>query len=175
MRMHAMAAAAAALVVTGALALQAQEMPKPSAEMAQLTFFDGTWTCEGKMHETPMSPAGAMTSTAVMTTDLGGFFQTGTIKSSMAGMPFEGMFHTTFDPASKQFVMFWFDSMGGWAQSTSKGWSGDTMVYEGESHMGAMTMKGRDTFTRSASGMKHVWETEMGGTWATLGEETCKK
>ena len=176
MRMHAIAAAAAAVVVTAAIAVQAQEMPKPAAEMSQMAFFNGNWTCDGKMHETGMGPAGAMTSTAAIKSDLGGFFQSGAIKGAMPGMPpFEGMFHTTFDPAAKQFVMFWFDNMGGWAQSTSKGWSGDTLVYEGDSHMGPMTMKARDTFTKVGADMKHVWEAEMGGKWMALGEETCKK
>ena len=50
------------------------------------------------------------------------------------------------------------------------------MVYEGESHMGPMSMKARDTFTRSgAAAMKHVWEAELGGKWTTIGEESCKK
>lgn len=172
-----MAAAVAAVVVTGVMAVQAQEMPKPAPEMSQMTFFEGNWTCDGKMHASPMSPAGAMTSTASVKSDLGGFFQSGSIKGSMgAGMPaFEGMFHTTFDPASKQFVMFWFDNMGSWARSTSKGWTGDALVFEGDAQMGAMKMKSRDTFTKTAGGMKHAWEAEMGGKWMALGEETCKK
>ena len=37
----------------------------------------------------------------------------------------------------KQFVMLWADNMGGWSQSTSSGWKGDVMVYEGDSHMAA--------------------------------------
>ncbi len=176
MRKHVLAAAAAAMVVTAGFAVQAQEMPKPAAEMAKIAFFNGNWTCEGKMHESPMSPAGAMTGTAAIKSDLGGFFQSGAIKSSMGGMTVDGMFHATYDAGAKQFVMFWFDSMGGWARSSSAGWSGDTMVYEGESHMGPMTMKSRDTFTKmGAAGMKHVMEAEMGGKWMTTGEETCRK
>lgn len=58
----------------------------------------------------------------------------------------------------------------------ASGWKGDTIVYEGESHMGPMSMKTRDTFTRSGAGaMKHVWDAEMNGKWTTLGEENCKK
>ena len=57
-----------------------QGPPKPAAEMAQTTYMEGTWTCDGKMHESPMGPAGPMKSTAVIRKDLGGHFQTGTIK-----------------------------------------------------------------------------------------------
>ena len=171
-----MTAAAAAVVM--AAAAQAQEMmPKPAPEMSQLAFFQGDWTCAGKMLETPMSPAGAMTGTASIKTDLGGFYQTLTMTGNMPNMPpFHGTAHTTWDPAAKQFVMFWFDSMGGWSRATSSGWKGDVLVYEGEGQMGTMPMKGRDTFTKNADGsFKHTWDVDMGGKWVPMGEETCKK
>jgi hypothetical protein len=118
-----------------------------------------------------------MTGTAEIRRELGGFWQTGTIKGTSPKMPpFEGRFHATYDPGAKAFVMLWVDNMGGWARSTSSGWKGDTMVYEGESHMAGQTIPGRDTFTRSGTGeMKHVWEMQTGGKWLTIGEETCKK
>jgi hypothetical protein len=166
----------AAVVLLPAGILAQQEMPKPAAEMSQIAFFEGSWTCQGKMHESPMGPAGEMTSTAEIKRELGGFWQTGMIKSTMKGMPpFEGRFHATYDPGAKQFVMLWVDSMGGWAENRSSGWKGDTMVYEGESHMGPQTIRGRDTFTRSGNTMKHVWEAQMNGKWMPIGEETCKK
>lgn len=156
---------------------QQQGPPKPAPEMSQLAYFEGSWTCSGKMVESPMGPAGAMTSTANIRKDLGGHFQTGMIKGTMANMPpFEGRFNSTYDTGMKQFVMMWVDNMGGWSQSMSTGWTGDAMVYEGEGHMAGQTMKSRDTFTKSGpASMKHAWEMQMNGTWALLGEETCTK
>ena len=90
--------------------------------------------------------------------------------------PFEGKFHTTYDAGAKGFVMLWVDNMGAWATSTSSGWQGDKMAFEGEQHMGGQTMKGRDTFVRSGTDtMKHIFEAQMDGKWMTMGEETCKK
>ena len=156
--------------------LLAQEMPKPAPEMSQIAFFEGSWTCQGKMHESPMGPAGEMSSTADIKRDLGGFWQSGMIKGTMKGMPpMEGRFHVTYDQAAKQFTMLWVDNMGGWAQSTSSGWKGETMVYEGESHMGPQKFGSRDTFTRTGNTMKHTWEAQINGKWMALGEETCKK
>lgn len=165
------------IVFAGAGAAQQPELPKPAPEMEQLAFFQGMWTCEGKMNDSPMGPGGAMKSTADIRNDLNGFFQTGTIKGTMAKMPpFEGRFHTTYDPGSKSFVMLWVDNMGGWAQTTSQGWKGDAMAYEGDMHMGAHTMKGRDTFTKAGPAtMKHTMEVQMDGKWMTMGEETCTK
>jgi hypothetical protein len=72
--------------------------------------------------------------------------------------------------------MLWVDNMGGWSQSRSAGWKGDTLVYEGDSHMAGQTMRSRDTFTRSGAGsMRHVWEAQLNSKWTPLGEETCKK
>jgi hypothetical protein len=171
-----------ATIAVGALVLSAaqavsQEMPKPAPEMAKIDFFQGSWTCNGKVNASPMGPAGTLTSTADIRQDLGGFWQSGSIKGTMPNMPpFEGMFHTTYDPAAKQYVMFWVDNMGGWARSTSPGWQGDKMVYLGDSNMpGQKPMKNRDTFMRSGAAMKHIWELQMDGTWMTLGEETCTK
>jgi hypothetical protein len=66
--------------------------------------------------------------------------------------------------------------MGGWAQNTSTGWKGDVMVYEGDSHMGGQTVKGRDTFTKSGTtAMKHSMEMQLNGKWTPTGEETCRK
>jgi hypothetical protein len=163
-----------ALVIVGSAQ---QGPPKPASEMSQLAFFEGRWACEGKMFQTPMAPAGTMKSTADIRRDLGGHFQTGTIKGTSANMPpFEGRFHATYDTGLKQFVMLWVDNMGGWAQNTSRGWKGDAMVYEGEGHMGGQAMKGRDTFTRAGTGsMKHMWEMQIDGKWVTAGEETCTK
>ena len=49
------------------------------------------WSCDGKAHDIGMGPGGPMKSTAVIRNDLGGFFQTGTIKGTIPNQPpFEG-------------------------------------------------------------------------------------
>ena len=166
---------AVALVV--GLAAQPQGKPQPAAEMAQLAFMEGNWTCEGKMFETPMAPAGTMKGSAMIRKDLGGHFQSGTVKGTMPNMPpFEGRFNVTYDPGKKQFVMLWVDNMGGYSQSASSGWKGETLVYEGEGHMGGQTMKSRDTFIKKGPAtMQHTWDVEINGKWVPAGDETCTK
>jgi hypothetical protein len=168
---------AAVALVTASFGSTQQAPPKPAPEMSQIAYFEGSWTCEGKTFETPMGPAGAMKSTAEIRKDLNGYFQSGTIKGTAANMPpFEGRFHLTYDTGMKQYVMLWVDNMGGWAQSTSSGWKADTLMYEGEGHMGGHTMKSRDTFTKNGpAAMTHKWEVQMDGKWMPAGEETCRK
>lgn len=155
----------------------APEMPKPAAEMAQLKFFDGNWTCEGMMQPSPFGPGGKITSTVKSQTDFGGFWQSGTVKGSSPGMPpFEGMFHMTYDPGTKQHVSLWVDNMGAWSHSTSRGWEGDKIVFEGESAMGGKKIMGRDAFIKNADGsMRHTWEMQLEGKWTSIGDETCRK
>jgi hypothetical protein len=95
----------------------------------------------------------------------------------MAGKPtMEGMFHMTYDPGPKQYVMLWVDNMGGYSQETSSGWEGDKIVFTGNSAMGGKQVPTRDTFTKSGDGsLKHDWEGQMDGTWTSMGSETCKK
>ena len=152
--------------------------PKPAAEMSNLKFFDGSWTCSG---EGAMEPGGAMMKmeTSVMShSDLGGFWQSGTVKGKpMAGMPaFEGMFHMTYDPAAKGYLMMWVDNMGGRSEERSSGWAGDSIVFTGESAMGMEKMGSRDTFKKNADGsMVHTGEMQAGGQWVKMMEETCRK
>jgi hypothetical protein len=152
-------------------------MPKPAPEMAQLKFFDGNWTCEGTMLPGPFGPGGKMTSTVKSHADLGGFWQSGVVKGTGAGMPaFEGMFHMTYDPAAKRHVMLWVDNMGAWAQSTAPGWEGDKIVFTGDSSMGGKKFATRDTFVKGAGGtFKRTGEMQQDGKWTALGDETCRK
>ncbi|HUG53227.1 MAG TPA: DUF1579 family protein [Vicinamibacteria bacterium] len=151
-------------------------MPKPAPEMAQLQPFEGSWTCEGTMAASPFGPGGKSTSTVKARSTLGGFWQEGVIKGTMPGMPpFEGMFHTTYDPAAKRYVMLWVDNMGAWAQSTAPGWEGDKMVFAGDSYMAGQKVASRDIFTKGSGTFKHVGELQMDGRWVPLFDETCRK
>jgi hypothetical protein len=144
--------------------------------MAQLAVFDGSWTCEGTMSASPLGPVARMTSSVRTQRDLGGYWQSGVVRGRSAGQPpFEGRFHMTYDAAARRYVMLWFDSTGGWSQTTATGWDGDTMVFTGESVMGGKRMPTREVFKRLTGGaLGHRSEAQMDG-WKTLGDETCKK
>ena len=173
-------AAAFAALVPCALVLAApdQAAPKPAAEMANLKVFDGAWTCEGKSEASPFGPAGTSKGAVKSHSDLGGFWQSGMVKSTMANMPgtMEGMFHMTYDPGTKQYVMLWVDNMGAYSHETASGWEGDKIVFSGDMAMGGKRMTVRDTFTKGADGsLIHAWEGQIEGKWTPLGSETCKK
>ena len=182
------ALAALALVTAPAASSIAQEKkadkragamaaPKPPAEMSNLTFFGGKWTCAGEGAMEPGGPMMKMTSTVTSSSDLGGFWQSGTVKGTTAGMPpFLGMFHMTYDPGAKDYVMLWVDNMGGWSQMRTSGWQGDKIVFTGDTVMGGRKTTARDTFTKGTGGsMVHVSEMQTGGSYKKMMEETCRK
>jgi len=171
-------AAAVAAVLPCAAALAApDEAMKPAPEMSNVKWFDGNWTCEGKAEPGPMGPGGKTTTTVKSHSDLGGFWQSGMVHSAMAtGPAMEGMFHMTYDPGPKQYVMLWVDNMGAYSHQTSSGWEGDKMVFTGSTAMGGKQMSTRDTFVKSGAGsMTHDWEAQVDGKWTAMGTETCKR
>jgi uncharacterized protein DUF1579 len=171
-------AAAFAAVAPSAFAQGAMAHPKPAAEMSGLKVFDGSWTCSGQGAMEPGGPMMKMDSSVKSHSDLGGFWQSGTVKGApMAGMPaFEGMFHMTWDPAAKQYLMLFVDNMGGRSEERAPGWVGDTLVFTGEGQMGGQKMGMRDTFTRKADGsLGHAGEVQVKGQWVKMMDETCRK
>jgi hypothetical protein len=170
------AAAIVAVAIPAGAATDAP--PKPAAEMSNLKIFDGSWTCEGKALPTPMGPGGSTTTTVEGHTALGGFWQSGTVKSTGAGMPtaMEGEFRMTYDPGAKQYVLLWVDNMGAFSQSRSPGWEGDKLVFTGEGTMSGNKMMVRDTFVKGADGsLRHDWEGQVEGKWTPFGTEKCTR
>jgi len=91
--------------------LQGPPMPKPPAELRKIGWLKGSWDADLKMFE-----GGKQVGTAkgpVNTTDsLGNMFLETRFESNMGGMAMKGLQMTSYDPAKKQYVAFWFDNMG---------------------------------------------------------------
>ncbi len=50
------------------------------------------------------------------------------------------------------------------------------MTFEGPWHIGGMTAKARDTFTKKGTNeMTHMGELEHEGAWMKVGQETCTR
>ena len=81
----------------------------PGPEHARLARMVGTWDMQVTSYDgpTPHTDAG----TAVFTIGLGGRVLTQNVKSSMAGMPYEGSGSEGFDNVSKKYWSVWTDSM----------------------------------------------------------------
>jgi hypothetical protein len=73
---------------------------------------DGNWSGTVKSWMAPDAPPDSNAATMTAKTVMGGRYQQSTFKSTMMGMPFEGMGTMAFDNAKKEFVTTWVDNMG---------------------------------------------------------------
>ena len=147
--------------------------------MRQLDPFIGTWQCKGIAHATPWGPEHPTTAEVSQKWIMDGkwlAFSYAEKKTAQNAMPFHVMGYFGYDPELKMYVLGSVDSTGGYATGASSGWVGDVMTFEGPWHIGGMTAKSRDTFTKKGMNeLTHMGELESNGAWMKLGQETCTK
>jgi hypothetical protein len=123
--------AALAVLACGATAVVAQEppMPQPTAEHQRLKEDVGTWDAQVKMWMGPGEPVVSQgTETVSM---VGPFWQVSKFEGSMMGQPFTGTGWMGWDPAKKQYVSTWIDSMTPTVSHGSATWDEATKSYRG--------------------------------------------
>jgi hypothetical protein len=170
----------ALLLVFAATAALAQKPDmKPNPKLRELDYFAGTFGCKGTAFATPMGPEHPTEGNVSAGWQLDDYwlaFTYSEAKTAKNPMPFTVSGYFGYDMEQKKLVMGSVDNMGGYGTGTSDGWKGDVITFEGPWHMGAMTMKGRDTFTKkSADEFVHSAFVEQGGKWMKLDEETCTR
>ncbi len=74
--------------------------------------WEGTWTGDITMWETPGSAPTTATGTAVNKMVLNGLYQESIHTGNMMGMPFEGHSTLAYDNAKKMFINTWIDNFG---------------------------------------------------------------
>lgn len=76
------------------------------------------------------------------------------------------------DPVSGGVMRLAFDGGGSFAQLSSPGWKGDTLVLEGEARHEGGTTRLRQTITRQGPHQfRAVWEALRGGVWTAYSDE----
>jgi len=149
-------------------------------QLKTLSGFVGNWKCTGKSFASEMGPEHATTATVTGKWTLNARWweiRYTEDKNSKNPKPMAVAAYWGWDEGKKKLVAGVVDNMGGYATQESSGWNGDELVFEGPSHMGSMTMNGRDTFTRKGDNeLTHAFfAPDNAGGWKKLDEETCKK
>jgi hypothetical protein len=96
--------------LVGAIRLPAQEapsFPQPGPEHAHLKALEGTWDAKMKMADAEEALPAEMTCKM----ECGGLWLATDFKADVPGFKFHGKGLDSFDPASKQYVAVWVDSM----------------------------------------------------------------
>ncbi len=164
--------------VATSLFAQAPEM-KPDPKLRQLDYLTGSWGCKGTAFANPMSPEHPTMGTVSSGWQMGDYwlaFTYAEMSSDKNPMPFSVGGFMGYDAEQKKYVMSSVDNMGGHSSATSDGWKDNTLTWDGSWHMGPMTMKARDTFTKkNADEFVHAGWVEQAGKWMKMDEETCTK
>jgi len=154
-------------------------MPGPDPMLRQLDFLHGDWRCEGIAYATPMGPEHATrgtVSTHWTMDDRWLAFTYAEKKTPQSAMPFMVTGFFGYDAEVKGLVLGSVDNGGGYSTAGSDGWQGDALTFVGPWHMGGMTARGRDTFTKKGpKAMMHVAEIEQNGAWTKVGQESCTR
>jgi hypothetical protein len=162
------------LIATTAFAQSATD------QLKGLSGFVGTWKCSGKAFASDMGPEHSTSATVTGKWILNAKWlemRYTEDKNSRNPNPVAVVGQWGWDEGQKKYVAGTVDNMGGYAVQQSSGWEGDTLTFEGPSHMGPMTMTARDTFARSGDNqIVHTgYVQDNAGGWKKLDEETCKK
>ena len=162
------------LIATTAFAQSATQ------QLQSLSSFVGTWKCSGKAFASEMGPEHSTTATVTAKWTLNAKWldmKYTEDKNSKNPNPVAVSAFWGWDEGVKKYVAGAVDNMGGYGVTQSSGWDGDTLTFEGPSHMGPMTMNGRDVFTKNGDNqITHSFQIQdNAGGWKKLDEETCKK
>ncbi len=168
--MKRMAMILAAATMMSVLSLAQMETPKPGPEHKKLDVFLGSWTLEGDMKASPMSPAGKITETEKCEWMEGGFYVvckvqfTSKVMGNGSGISIMG-----YSSDDKAYTYREFNSWGEF--NDSKGaLDGEKWSWTNEQKMGQAMMKGRFNMKMtSATSYDFSYEVSQDGTtWSTI-------
>lgn len=166
--------------VCASSSLLAGEVPKPAANLDELSLFEGDRDCAGTVFASPTGTDHETTGIVHGVKTAGGhwlyFTYDGTTTAAQSQAYHFAAF-MGFDAARKVFVQIGVDNSGyGYQISTSAGWSGNTMTFEGSEDVNGKPVLQRDNYIRKGSDeLIHAGETQnTDGKWVKTDEETCK-
>ena len=127
-------------LLLGAAPIYAQGAPQPGPEHQRLAFWEGQWTFEGEMAETPMGPGGKVSSKDRCEWFEGGFAIVCHTEGQNPMGPVKGLSISTYDPGAKTYTYYGIDSSG--FPAFAKGSvDGKTWTYHSESTMGEQKVR----------------------------------
>jgi hypothetical protein len=145
---------------------------KLKPEVESIASFEGKWACRG------IFPSNGKTieSQIVFTADLEGAWLT-VRHDDLPPNRFHAFELWGFDPAEKQYVAFVYDNFGGVRKFTSSGWTGDKLIWLGETSKTDPPTVQRFVYRRDNPSQFVVnWEVKKGtADWAVGDTLTCKK
>jgi hypothetical protein len=161
--------------------LAEEKKPPLPAQLEQLKYWSGTWTCEGKVHKNLVVPMDKTVTANVTQSPIlqDRWFSTKIEeKSPQDPGTLEVMLLNGWDVATKRFVSMNATSSGSSGMSFSDGWQGDSWTWAGEgSAFSGKTYKSRSVTTKKSATEFDLKSEVSGpdGKWMLFREAHCKK
>lgn len=140
----------------------ATSAPRIAGELGRLEFLRGSWQCKG----------GDVTASIRVGLTGGG--------SRLAFEYHDGKIDAaeewSWDEGVREFLAAGSDGRGRTVDSSTTGWAGDRLVWEGTARGGGKRTAWRQTFLRTgADSFEHDLELQTAGEWKSIGHEVCKR
>ena len=154
--------------------------PKAPPELAQLRFFEGQWTCEGKLASTPGGSTHPVTVKLTAKLQPDRFWlavHAAEQRSKEHPLPHESNGFWGYDAAARQFLRMAVGSFGDWERATAVGWAGDELTWSGEiNNLGAENIRFRHTVTKlGPREFEDKTEVHAGQDWLPLASGNCRR
>ena len=150
-------------------------MPKPGVEHDNLAKLAGNWAGEETMFPSPWSPEKQQRFGSTRARVLDGFFVISEYEQRAGDqVTFRGHGVYSWDPEAKEYLMYWFDSMGG-AGGVARGrLEGNQLTFQNTSPMGHHRYRytfndGETVFEMAVSQDGKAWQPMMEGHYKPAG------
>ena len=149
-------------------------IPKPGTEHEALARMAGTWNGEETMMPSPWSPKKESRTGRTTSRMLEGFFLVSDYEQRAgAKVAFRGHGVFSWDQKAEQYVMYWFDSMGGAGGVATGGLEGNVLTFRNTSPMGQHRY--RYTFEPDGAYRFDIAMSQDGKDWQSLMEARYTK
>lgn len=112
-------------------------MPRPGREHETLARLTGAWIGDETMYPSPWSPEERKTTARIQARLLDGFYAVSDYEQRDGDeVTFRGHGVYAWDPATKEYLMYWFDSMGGPGGVARGTLEGNQLTFRNETPMG---------------------------------------
>lgn len=153
-------------------------VPKPDARMSEMSIFNGTWRCTGKILTAKASHGGTFTATVVGKRTLGGFWYRFVYQQQVAGHKgITSECAAGYDAKAKKFQLLCVDSWGFVGSLTSTGWKDQLATFYGSFSGQGHSFPVRRTFQKKPDGsmITTVFMPGKDKKWHPMSQSTCKR
>lgn len=148
-----------------------QEMPIPGLQHRNLAKLAGAWAGDETLHPSPWSPEAQQRTGHISARMLDGFFVVSDYEQKADDrVTFRGHGVYSWDPEKQNYVMYWFDSMGGAGSVATGTFEDDVLTFSATSPMGHHRYRytfgeGETTFEMAMSQDGENWQQLMDATY----------